>query len=242
MKALRAYGPEGGHGEHWNWCAPGELVCWHGFVCDNGCQCGCDRSFTGLRTSKCCTQAEVVELSEGAFQTALANFLHDLLDQWPGKDWAEHRAWCEEVVRGMPERIANAGFQAGDVLEVRKGGAEDRLKSHQVGTILTVRNTKDGDFSLTPADRPAPMTRLYTAWRTGESVVRIVFDGAEVWRMECRTEDEAAAELCRVRARLVPAGENPFGVDAVLVEWGGGSFAWLKGPEDLTVVGPWGGE
>jgi len=72
IKVLRAEGGKGKPGADWNWCEGGELVTIPEFICDNK-NCGCDRSFTGLKSRKATTRAVVrqMRMSRGAFIRAV---------------------------------------------------------------------------------------------------------------------------------------------------------------------------
>ena len=52
----------GDRGDDFSWTNDGELVTLPALMCDNGCQCGCSRSMSGMVSHKGTTTFKVVEL------------------------------------------------------------------------------------------------------------------------------------------------------------------------------------
>ena len=76
MKLLRSVGDHGNSGNgNFNWCNPRELVVIPSMVCDKP-DCGCDRSFIGIKSRRGTTQAYVedVPMSAVAFIAQVSEF------------------------------------------------------------------------------------------------------------------------------------------------------------------------
>lgn len=119
-KILRAYGPTGRSEDEsqWNWC-PDEPVGYNGMVCGNACDCGCNRSFRGIGSTKSTTKAIVEEVTEGEFLRFRRQLYNRTLVAWGGHD-----------------SIAHAAVRDFDTLS-------KILSKHAVGTILQVRITNN---------------------------------------------------------------------------------------------------
>ena len=88
MKILIAYGPGGpsicSHQNHWNWCNRDEIVGTHGFVCDNGEGCGCNRSFDGIVSAKATTKALVRDVPFSVVLKAIEQLYKTTFNGWGG--------------------------------------------------------------------------------------------------------------------------------------------------------------
>ena len=119
MKILVAHGDRGSRNEHdFNWCEIGEVVGYHGMMCDGGCRCGCAQSFSGLATTKATTHAVVEDRSFEAFMAILNRGAIRYSVGWGGS---------EDVGLAFVEQF----------LELNR-----KLDEYPIGTILNVKKSK----------------------------------------------------------------------------------------------------
>jgi hypothetical protein len=126
-KILKAHGDQGNfkHGwvGHWNWCTD-EPVHTHGFVCDNACSCGCNRSFVGIDSAKSTTQAQVIEVTDRELENIKLRLHNRTMLGW-----------------NKNENMAKAALASFDILT-------DELDNFKVGAILTTYRYREGYFKL----------------------------------------------------------------------------------------------
>ena len=99
-----------------NWCEPGEFLCFPMSVCTHGSvddNCGCMRSMTGLSTHKATTTGQVAEFPmsrEEWVESSTASFIDAGFSEnmKPAIEADLHR-WIDEIQR----------YDVGDVLEFR---------------------------------------------------------------------------------------------------------------------------
>lgn len=115
MKTLIAYGSDGWHEKHWNWCYVGEIVATHGKVCSKKkykrrARCGCGVSFKGIQSGGATTQAIVSSISATELEEKLEQFYLSL-DQ-------TEKTYCQNHVDWLHAQLWK--YQIGQILLVEK--------------------------------------------------------------------------------------------------------------------------
>jgi hypothetical protein len=122
MKVLRAFGAMGKNGDDWRWTDEDEIVYLPYACCDNP-SCGCDRSFSGVKTGKGSTLAMVDETKDNSDDIELP-----LLIEMVRKHADGHKFLAARYEKGLLDALEVAANQPiGTVLRVKYEDDEARV-------------------------------------------------------------------------------------------------------------------